>query len=268
MFSVRVSASHSLNTMRIALHLTGVLAACLSGPALAQASETVTLSTGFTPDKLGASTTMEFGFKIAATEGAVPSPLIDLDLHLPAGMELSSSTLGQVTCHSEALIAEGVSGCPPNSLMGRGTALVEVPTSYPLRETATVAAFMGPSENNHTVVLFYTEGVTPIAAQFVFPGQLLPDSGVYGGRLDTAIPLIPSVPGAPDVAVVRFQSTIGPSHVVYYAHHHGRAVPFRPQGIAIPTKCPPGGFPISADFSFLDGSHITARRPIPCPHRR
>jgi hypothetical protein len=255
--------------MRIALLLTGVLAACLSGPALAQASEIVTLSTGFAPDKLGASTTMEFGFKIAATGGAVPSALINVDLQLPAGMELSSSTLGEVTCSSGTLTGDGVGGCSPNSLMGLGSALVEVPiASEIILETASVAAFMGPSENDHTVVLFYTEGVAPISAAFVFPGQILPDSPPYGGRLDTAIPVIPTLPGGADVSIVSFRSTIGPHHVVYYDHRHGRLVHFSPRGISIPTKCPPGGFPISAEFSFLDGSHITARRSIPCPHRR
>ena len=212
---------------------------------------------------------MKFGFKITASGGAVPSALTGVDLHLPAGMELSSSTLGQVTCHSEALIAQGVSGCARNSLMGLGTALVEMSIESELiRETTSIAAFIGPSENEHTVILFYAEGNTPVQTFLVFPGQLLPDSGAYGGRLDTVVPLIESLPGAPDVAVVSFQSTIGPNHVVYYDHRHGRVVHFQPRGIAIPTRCPSGGFPFSADFSFLDGSHVTARRAVRCPHRR
>jgi hypothetical protein len=250
--------------------LLGVLVLCIGMATVAQATERVTVNTAFLPDKLGVNTTIEFGFNIIPTGGAaVPSPLTEVSLHLPAGMDLGSSTLGQDTCHPEALILRGVAGCPRNSLMGLGSALVELLIGGEvIREAASVAAFIGPSEDEHTVVLFYAEGVTPVATEQIFRGQLLPDSRPYGGRLDTMVPLIESVPGADDVSVVRFQSSIGPRHIVYVNRRHGRPVAFSPRGIAIPTVCPPGGFPISADFSFLDGAHITVKRPVRCPRRK
>ena len=124
---------------------------------------------------------------------------------------------------------------------------------------------MGPPNSEHLEVLFYAEGRSPVSAQLVFPGQVLSDNPPFSGRLDTSIPLIPTWPGGPDVAVTRMTSTIGPLGLTYYRHAHGKIMPFHPRGIAVPRRCPRQGFPFRADITFLDGTHESATSAVPCP---
>jgi len=244
-----------------------VLLACACLPAAAGASQTVRLHTGFSPDRLGTSTTIEFGFEIVPTGGArVPAPVTHLNLHLPAGMRLGASTLGLATCEPTTLIKIGLSGCPAEAVIGLGSANVEVPYGPTIvEEGAKVATLLGPSQE-HIEVLFYTEGARPIFAALVFPAQLISESsGPFSGNIDTAVPLIPTLPDAPDVSLSNFQSTIGPRGIYYYRHIHGRLVRYRPRGLLVPRTCPPGGFPFAAEFSFSDGTTTIATSSVPCP---
>ncbi len=240
---------------------------CASVPACAQAAQTVTLQTSFTPNRLGVRTTIEFGFHVHSTiPEQAPSPVTDVDLHLPAGLGLATSTLGLANCEPQALIAGGVEGCPANARIGFGSAIVAVPDEDgPVEEAGSITALVGPPNSEHLEVLFYAEGRAPVSAQLVFPGHLLEDASPFSGRLDTSIPLIPTWPGGPDVAVTSMTSTIGPLGLTYYRHVGGEIVPFHPRGIAVPVHCPRGGFPFRADIAFLDGSHHTAKSAVPCP---
>jgi hypothetical protein len=244
-----------------------VLALCAGMPISAWAGQTVTLNTSFNPDRLGARTTIEFGFQVHSTiPRRAPSPVTDVDLHLPAGMGLATSTLGLANCAPAALIAGGVDGCPTNARIGFGSAVVAVPAeSEPVEEEGSLTALVGPPNSEHLEVLFYAEGRAPVYAQLVFPGQVLDDDPPFSGRLNTLIPLIPTWPDGPDVAVTRMTSTIGPRGLTYYRHVHGEIVPFRPRGIAVPKRCPRGGFPFRVDIAFLDGAHQSATSAVPCP---
>lgn len=227
----------------------------------------MTLQAGFDPDRLGVRTTIEFGFQVTSTiADQAPSPVTDVDLHLPAGMGLYTSTLGLAGCQPAALLARGVAGCSPNARLGYGSAIVAVPAEpEPIQEEGSLTALAGPPNSEHLEVLFYAEGHSPVFAQLVFPGRVLNDSRPFGGRLNTAIPLIPTWPGGPDVAVTHMSSTIGPNGLTYYRRAHGRTVPFHPRGVAVPKRCPPGGFPFRVDVAFLDGSRATATVAVPCP---
>jgi len=235
----------------------------------ASASETATLHAGFSPDRLGASTTISFGFHLEAPGGIAPPPLTSLSLRMPSGINYTTTTLGLAICQPAALLAGGLAGCSPNSRLGYGSAFVEVPfgvgTGYEIPE---IQALMGPPRNGNLVVLFYANGQTPVSAQLVFAGEVVPDSGAFGSRLAAEVPPISSVPGGPDVSIVSVQSTIGPSHLTYYRHRHGRLVPFHPEGVSVPEHCPRGGFPFSARFAFQDASSATASTTVPCPPRR
>ncbi len=260
-----------VSTARTAV-LLAALALALAGagaglPVSARAGQTVTLATSFNPDRLGARTTIEFGFQVHSTiPRRAPSPVTDVDLHLPAGLGLTTSTLGLANCEPAALIAGGVDGCPANARIGFGSALVAMPAEgEPVEEQGSLTALVGLPNSEHLEVLFYAEGRSPVSAQLVFPGQVLSDSAPFSGRLDTAIPLIPTWPGGPDVAVTRMTSTIGPLGLTYYRHVHGEIVPFHPRGIAVPKHCPRDGFPFRVDIAFLDGSHQSATSAVPCP---
>jgi hypothetical protein len=250
----------------VPLTLVMLLAMTLALPARAGAAQTAHLLASFSPDRAGASTTVRFGFTITGSEGQVPSPLRSVDLHLPAGLGLARNTLGTAICEPEDLYAIGPQGCPANSRVGYGSALAELPYGPMIvDESASVYAYRGENEHEHVTILFFTEALYPVFATLVFPGVLLEDSGPFSNRIDTEVPLIPSVPGGPNVSVVRFQSTFGPQNLIYHHIVNGRTVYFRPRGASVPRTCPPGGFPFAADFSFEDGSQQTVASTAPCP---
>jgi hypothetical protein len=228
------------------------------------------LHTSFTPDRLGASTTIAFGFTVKTLDGAAPPPLIGMDLHMPAGMNYTETTLGLAECSTHILEQHGGGACPVNSRLGSGWAFVEVPFGKGAgHELPQITAFMGPpGHDGNMVVLFYVNGTTPVYGQYVFSGEVLPASGIFGSQLATVVPLVPSVPGGPDVSIVRARAAIGPNHLTYYHRAHGRLSPFHPRGIDVPERCSRGGFPFLAEFSFQDGSHAQASSTVPCPRRR
>jgi hypothetical protein len=246
-----------------------VAALCVLAPSAAQAiSERASLHASFAPDSLGAPTTITFAFHLSTTEGTAPPPLTAMDLRMPAGIGYARTTLGLALCNPAALLAKGLAGCPANSRLGYGSALVEVPFgSGAGHEIPEVQAVAGPSRTGNMVVLFYANGLYPVSAQITFAGEVLPDTGPFGSQLATNVPLVTSVPGGPDVSIVSVQATIGPSHLTYYKHVHGRLVPFRPRGVSVPERCPHGGFPFAAQFTFQDGSRTSATTTVPCPRR-
>ncbi|HEV3318559.1 MAG TPA: hypothetical protein VG053_02360 [Solirubrobacteraceae bacterium] len=262
---------------RALLALAATAAAALpvyAGPLSASAgaaptSEQASLHASFTPDRLEASTTIAFGFHLQTTTGLAPPPLTSVVMHMPAGMNYTLTTLGLAVCQPAALQAQGLKGCSPNSRVGSGSALVEVPFGTGSgHEIPEIQAVVGPSTpDGDMVVLFYANGQFPVSAQLVFSGEVQPDHGVFGSQLATTVPLIPSVPNGPDVSIVDVNATIGPAGLTYYHHVHGRLRPFHPLGIGVPERCPRGGFPFSASFVFQDGSTASASTAVPCPPR-
>jgi hypothetical protein len=248
----------------------GLLAAIvLCSPATASAGQSVRLQATLTPKRLGQGTTIAFGFQIAAPADKVPPPLTGVEVSYPVELGFALSELGLATCSPRTLEAAGPEGCPANSLMGYGTALAEIPVGPTiLRETAHVTIVRTTEQSGHLALLIYANGEAPVSAQIVFPGLVLAAPAPFGGRLDMRIPLVPSLPEAPDVAVVQFRSTLGPLHLRYHERIHGRVVDYEPKGIPLPNNCPRGGFPFSARFAFQDGSHSKAATAVPCPARR
>lgn len=248
-------------------------AALILGPALGPAAhgalaaggERVALHASFNPDRLRTSTTIAFGFTIAREDGGVPSPLRGVDLHLPAGLGLARNTLGTATCEAHYLEVLGPEGCPANSQVGYGSALAEVPYGpIAVREAAFVYAYRGETEHEHLTILFLAEGRSPVWADLVFPGQILEDSPPFSGRIETEVPPVPSLPEAPYVSVASFQSTFGPQGLTYERKVGHRTIHFHPRGVTVPPTCPRGGYPFAADFSFEDGTHLTAQTTAPC----
>jgi hypothetical protein len=240
----------------------GVLILAASAASAADASQTARLSAKFTPEKLGSPTAISLGVDIAGVDETLPSALTGIDFHYPPGLALATSTLGLAACDQEKLEAEGPPACPANSRMGGGRAIVEFPLGPETRmETAQIAIFAGPASNGHLHMLIFAMGETPVDGQIVMSAVLV------SGELRFSVPLVPSLPGSPDVAVVQLRVTIG-GKLTYYERAAGRTIAFHPRGIGLPRRCPRGGFRFAAMFSFLDGSRVPAQTLVPCPPRR
>ena len=255
--------------MSRALVLLAALLACACLPVTALATQSVRLHATLTPERLGQDTTIGFGFQIATPPNEVPPPLTSAEISYPVELAFALSELGLATCSTQTLEVAGVEGCPANSLMGYGTALAEIPIGPSIAsETAQVTIMRATNQAGHLALLIYVNAPSPISEQITIPGLVLPTAAPYGGRLDMTIPLVPGLPGGPDVAVVQFRSTLGPLHLRYHEHVHGRVVEYEPKGVPLPTRCPRGGFRFSARFAFENGSHSNATSTVPCPSRR
>jgi len=246
-----------------------LLTLALAGvPAGAGAEQTARLTAGFSPYRLGRSTTLKLGLEIgvAGTSEGLPSPVTKFDLRIPANLELVGSSLGLSICQPATLQAGGADSCPPDAQLGFGSAEIRVPVGVePVSESASIEAEMGPPVGEEIGVLLYAEAGTPVAAQLLFPGELF---GGSSQSLSTAVPLIPSLPGAPDISMVSMKLSLGPEGLTYYKTVHGRTVGYRPEGIALPARCPRGGFRFASDIAFADGTTASASSTVPCPAAR
>jgi hypothetical protein len=224
------------------------------------------LTASFTPKRLGVGTTVRLGVDVLKPVGAAPSPPTQMKLLLPAGLSIATSDLGLDTCSLPQLESEGLLGCPTNSLMGHGTAVAEVPFgSHFVLEQTRVTLFSGPLQDGHPKLLFLASGEYPVLADIAFAASVLPAGKQFGGMLDTTLPLIPGVPHGPNVALVGFRMTIGPSGITYYDTSKGRRVGFHPRGITVPLSCPHGGFPFAVKMTFQDGGSASRETRVPCP---
>lgn len=252
--------------MRQAFGLLALLMLCACVSNAAQAQQTVGLQAALTPERLGRGTTISFGFQITTPAEDVPSPLTDVEISYPVELGFALSELGLATCTAGTLEALGPMGCPANSVMGYGSALAEIPIGpAALNETTRITIVRTTENNGHLALLIYAEGKAPVSAQIAFSGLILPAAAPFGGRLKMNVPLVPGLPGGPDVAIVRFHSTLGPLHLHYDERVHGRIVKYEPRGIPLPKHCPPKGFAFAARFSFTSGNSATAHTTVPCP---
>ncbi len=234
----------------------------------ARSAPTVQLSAALTPERLGFGTTIHFAFTVAGEATHEPVPIREIDLLYPANLGIATSGLGLSTCRAVILETEGPPGCPSNSVIGYGSGTVEVPFGpETLQEIARTTTFMAPVQHGRLGLLFYADGESPVSAQLVFPGLVLPAAVPFGGDLSATLPLVPSVPEAPDAALVHLTTTLGPSHIIYYEYRKGRTIPYHPRGILLPRVCPRGGFRFAARFAFNDGSSASAHAAVACPRR-
>jgi hypothetical protein len=256
------------SALRRTRNLISAVLLCLLLPAGALAAPAVKLSATLTPEHLGRATTIGFGFQIETPAGQAPTPLTQFAVRYPANLGLATSGLGVAVCSSATLAVSGPGACPADSRMGSGSASGEVAIGPEVHQEVTdVAIFRGPDQEGHLALFFYASGENPVIAQLVLPGLLLPAPAPFGGLVNIAVPPIPSLPEAPDIALVGLRSTIGAEHLTYYERVDGKLVAYRPNGILLPDSCPRGGFPFAAELSFEDGSRVDAHTAVPCPPR-
>lgn len=222
----------------------------------------VTLHAHFAPNKLNASTTVYFGVAISE-----PVPLRSMELRLPAGMGVTYSSLGLAECSTTTLYEYGPERCPPNSLLGRGSTIGQIPWhGSNINETAPVTILRGPLQNENMTILVFINGITPIWSVYIFTAQVLAAPPPYGEALRLEIPILNIWPEGPDVGLVRFHWSIGPHGLRYTRHEHGHRVTYEPRGLNVPAHCPLKGFPVAARFQWWNSSQpVVAATRVPCP---
>jgi hypothetical protein len=255
-----------MGTLRARMLLVTLLTCvCLLLAAVALAADSLVVHESFTPDKLGAPTNLSITAKFTSSAGTPPSPITKLTLYAPAGLAIEARGAG--TCTASALTQRGPSGCPSNSRagFGGGVGVVELPNSV-IREPYTLDFFFGPSEHGHLALLAYASAVAPVAVELVVVAREVPAPKPYGLGFSVEVPPISTLPGASLASVESAFATFGATNVAYYERVHGKRTLVHLRGMVVPRSCPPGGFPSEGTIDFADGSTLTVKPAIPCPH--
>jgi hypothetical protein len=224
----------------------------------AHAATSATIAPSLSPNRLGARAALTFTIHYAGGESGVPSPVRRSIVHFPAGLSLNIPHLR--SCTAAHLRAHGASGCPVQSEIGRGYALMKVHAgSQTIAESAYMWVFLGPPRNLQPTIEILGQGYTPFDERVVFAGTTLPDRAPYGEELVMSIPPIHSLPHEPDASIVIFSLTVGASR--RHRSHDASTV-------TVPSSCPAGGLPFAAEFTYADGSSGNALARTPCPPPR
>lgn len=235
-------------------------------PAAAWASQKATLYATMTPEQLGHRTTIGFGLRIATPRHEVPPALTELQVIYPRDLGFGLSELGLQNCTTHILEYFGPNACPSNSLMGTGTAIAEVQIGPAiLHEHAQLTIFHSETKSSYITMLINAETITPVFTDIILSAALLPDAA--HARLKAQIPLITPLPGAPDIAIIQLQVSVGPQHLNYHEYIHGHRVTYKPRGIPLPNQCPHKGFKFIARLTFQNNTQSTATTKVPCPDR-
>jgi Bacterial low temperature requirement A protein (LtrA) len=244
----------------------GVLAA----PSIAAAAPTVTFKAravpipGFphTGNIRGAGAAEQVEWTIRGTEyGGFPPPLIGVHVYEPAGTKLHPR--GFVPCSPTALKNVGAKACPKKSkltIFGEANGVVSF-GSERVEEKVSVQGFFAP----HGALQFFTQGRSPVALEFISASHVVNSSRPYGPEFITEVPLVETVPGAPDASALSISVRAGS------AYRKGRKAVYYGR---VPRKCPKGGFPLKSELVFANtaalpqrvpGQVVTTTYTAPCP---
>jgi hypothetical protein len=257
--------------MKLVCILAAAIACYGQIPAAAHAAPpSVALHVTLSPERLGHDTTLRFALTVSYPPGQAPVPLREIALSYPNDLGIETSGLGTATCQIATLQKAGPAECPTDSLMGYGSALVEVPFgSQDVYERAKITILMAPlAADGNLALLIYVAASTPVFDELTLPSIIAPAPAPFGGQVDVQVPAIESLPEGPDGALVELTTTLGPSSVVYDEYTHGRRIPYHPRGIRLPRKCPHGGFPFASQLVFSEGPPVYTQAAVPCPRRR
>jgi hypothetical protein len=222
----------------------------LTGGSQAQA----TIAASFHPDRLGAMGALTVTIDFAGGALGEPSPLRRSVLRLPTGLGIEIPHLR--SCEPYRLQLLGARGCPAQSRLGVGQALVRAPLgSQLLSESLSLWVFLGPLRNLQPTFEMLAQGYTPFDERVVLSGTVLPDNPPYGEDLVLSVPPIPTLPLEPDALLASMSLTIGSSR--HSARESNTTIE--------PTRCPPGGFPFAAGLTYANGSTQDIFTATPCP---
>jgi hypothetical protein len=235
----------------------GLMLACVTPARSAPTSGSqvpATIAASFHPDKLGATGALTVTIDFAGGALGEPPPLRRSVLRLPAGLGIEIPHLR--SCEPHRLQLLGARGCPAQSRLGVGRALVQALLgSQLLGESLSLWVFLGPLRNLQPTFEMLAQGHTPFDERVVLSGTVLTDNPPYGEDLVLSVPAIGTLPLEPDALLASMSLTIG----------SGRRSARESNTTIEPTRCPPGGFPFAAELTYADGSTQDISTATPCP---
>jgi hypothetical protein len=205
------------------------------------AAPTLTFEPAFSAGAhLGEPTALTAELKIAGTEyGGFPEPLTRVTLRLPAGTVLSNE--GFPTCSVNTLQSMGPSGCPAKSVAGLAGSFEAIVAfgGERIPENGTTETFFAEGGG----FLLYLHGTSPAAIEVTSLGVIEPASAPFGPAVNFEVPLIETVPGAPDTSFTAFTVGLGASY---------KKGPQEIGSVTAPETCPKGALSWRADTTFND----------------
>jgi hypothetical protein len=240
----------------------------VSLPAGASAAPAVTFKASAVPipgyrhtgNILGAGAALHVQYAIRGVEyGGFPPPLVGINFYTPAGTTLHPR--GFVSCSPTALENIGPPACAKRSrvtISGRALGVVSLGQER-VQEAVGIQAFFAPAG----ALQFYTSGSSPVSLEFVAPSHVAGARRPYAQKYTTTVPLIETVPGAPDASTLSIDIKIGA------AFRRGKKVTYYG---TMPRKCPKGGFPLKSELMFaglggLAPATVVTTYKAPCPRK-
>jgi len=210
--------------------------------------------TGYIP---GHGAAVEIQTTIKGSEyGGFPPPLVGFNAYLPKGVMVHPQ--GFPVCPLTSL--EKTGACPAKSKAGPvGHALGVVSFgSERVPEEVSIQPYLASGG-----LEFYVQGRSPVALELISKGHFVPARGLFDEEFLGEIPLVETVPGAPDASAESITVTIGAAIVA-----HGKTLYYG----KVPLTCPRGGYPVKAELTFaalggLPAQTVTTSLKVPCPKR-
>ena len=123
-----------------------------------------------------------------------------------------------------------------------------------VHERATLQGFFNPAGG----LIFYDIGYTPALVEIIEKVTVTSVAPPFSKLWTAEVPLVESVPGAPDASVEQFKVEVGAAF-----RQDGKLVSYT----TAPPTCPKGGAPLKVELSFLNGETVPTESRIPCPKR-
>lgn len=215
------------------------------------------IAAAFHPNRLGAMGSLKLTIDLRGDgqSDPLPPPLRRAVIRLPAGLGVEIPLLR--SCAAQRLRLLGARGCPAQSRLGVGRALVRARLgSQLLGEELSLWVFLGPLRNLQPTFEILAQGYTPFDERVVLTGTIAPDGPPYGEDLVLSVPAIATLPLEPDASIAWMSLTIG-------RDGSSRAA----QGanaIVEPTRCPAAGFLFAAQLTYASGSTQSTFTASPC----
>jgi hypothetical protein len=209
----------------------------------------------------GAGAAVQAEYKIESTEyGGFPPPLIGVNFLLPQGAKLH--TAGFKTCPTKVIAEEKEPAkCPAGSKAGPvGHALGIVAfgaTRVP--EETTIESFYAPGGGLN----FFTAGHEPVSLEIPSTAKYVAAPSGFGPKLIATIPLVETVPGAPDASVESISVKVGSAMKV-----KGKTVYYG----TMPISCPKKYLLVKSELTFAGLGGLPEQKVItsykaPCPRK-